>query len=131
MHHKKNMFTRHRIQSGVWNGPLLGYHGSESYTISRAIRLWYENISKTEEGVGFREACTGVHCSRACPEQILLELNSRVDVWSVGVRIAVAAGVLLIAVSSLVMKVSHKQFPGDTFAIHVCRCSTLNDTQMG
>ena len=106
MMHHECISTRHRIQSGVWNGPLIGYHGGLGYTISKAIGHWYENISDTEERVAFRDACSGVHCSKACPEQILLDSNSKEDVWSPSVRIGVAVAVLLIAVSSLVMKVN-------------------------
>ena len=107
----KPVTSRHRIQSGVWNGPLLGYHEGQGYTISRAIGYWYENVSDTEEGVVFRDVCSGVHCSKTCPEQIVLETKSREEAWSVGVRIAIAAAVLLIAAISLMMKVNEMPFP--------------------
>jgi hypothetical protein len=97
--------VRHRIQSGVWNGPLLGYHEGQGYTPSRAIRYWYENVSGTEERVTFRDLCSGPHCSKVCPEQIVLEAESKAEAWSVGVRITVAATVLLVAAVSLMMKV--------------------------
>ena len=134
MHHEcipKTISTRHRIQSGVWNGPLLGYHQGQGYTIRRAIGHWYENISDTEEEVAFRDACSGLHCSRTCPEQILLESNSQKDAWSVGVRIGVAAAVLLIAVSSLVMKVNVHPLYTYIHIYHLCMCMAFTINMHG
>ena len=104
--HITYMPHRHKIQSGVWNGPLVGYHETQSYTISRAIRFWYENISNGEESVTFRDKCSGLHCSKSCPEQIVLEVEERENAWPMGVKIGVVAVVLFIAVMCLLMKVS-------------------------
>ena len=99
--------TRHRIQSGVWNGPLVGYHEDQPYTIREAIGFWYENVSDDQGSVFFRDKCSGLHCSKVCPEQIVLEVDGKENAWSVGARITVAAAVLLIALVCFTMKVNY------------------------
>ena len=96
---------RHRIQSGVWNGPLLGYYDGEGYTIRDAINYWYLNVSDRGVGVAFRDQCSGPHCSNSCPEEIVLVPQREADTWSVGARVIIAMMVLLIAVICLTMKV--------------------------
>lgn len=89
----------------MWNGPLLGYHKGTGYSIIRAIGHWYQNVSNSDEGVVFRDTCSGIHCSKVCPEMIVVETESKLEEWSVGARIAVSIAILLIAVVSLTMKV--------------------------
>ena len=93
---------RHNIESGVWNREILGYYNGTGHTIRSAIDLWYNH---SEESLVFRDVCSGPHCSNACPEQIALSENEENN-WSLGVKIVIAAVVLLIGVTCLVMKVS-------------------------
>ena len=98
------MHDRHRIQYGVWNSEVRGYLDGQRYTIRGAIDYWY-NSEGRKEGVAFRDVCSGPHCSRACPEMIVLAQGVESEAWSLAVRATIAAVVLLIAVTSLVLKV--------------------------
>jgi hypothetical protein len=101
---QKVAVLRHRIQSGVWNGPPLGYYDGEGYTIRDAIDYWYWNVSDKREGVAFRDECSSPHCSNSCPEEIVLVSRREAETWSVGARVTIAILVLLIAIISLMMK---------------------------
>ena len=87
----------------MWNGEVLGYYEGRGYTIRKAIDHWHN--SSLEKGVVFRDVCSGPHCSGACPEVIALSPRDETRSWSTGARAAVAAVVLLVAVTCLVMKV--------------------------
>ena len=97
--------TSHRIQSGIWSRDVLAYYEGQGYTIRDAIHYWYWNVSNTEEGVAFRDVCTGPHCSNTCPEEIILSAEIA-ETWSGGARIAIAVIVLTIALICLLLKVS-------------------------
>ena len=94
----------HRIQSGIWSRDVLAYYEGQGYTIRDAIHYWYWNISNTEEGVAFRDVCTGPQCSNTCPEEIILSAETA-ETWSGGARIAIAVIVLTIAAMCLLLKV--------------------------
>ena len=96
--------TSHRIQSGIWSRDVLAYYEGQGYTIRDAIHYWYWNVSNTEEGVAFRDVCTGPHCSNTCPEEIILSAEIA-ETWSGGARIAIAVIVLTIALICLLLKV--------------------------
>ena len=93
---------RHRIESGVWSREILGYYNGTGHTIRSAIDLWYNH---SEESLVFRDVCSGPHCSNACPEQIALSKTEEAKTWATGARIAIAAVVLLIGVTCLILKV--------------------------
>ena len=90
----------------MWNDQVLAYYDNTGYTIRDAIDYWYLNVSETEEGVVFRDVCSGPHCSNVCPEEIILQTESAAEDWSGAARIAIAAVVLTIAVVCLLLKVS-------------------------
>ena len=119
---------RHRIESGVWGREILGYYNGKGHTIRSAIDLWYNH---SEESLVFRDACSGPHCSNTCPEQIALSQKEEAENWSSGVKIAIAAVVLLIGVICLIMKVLYSVtflFASLTshFAILlICNCKLL------
>ena len=71
------------------------------------IDYWYWNVSDTEEGVVFRDVCSGPHCSNACPEEIILETESAAEDWSGAAKIVIAVIVLAIVVFSLLLKVNN------------------------
>ena len=96
---------RHRVQSGVWSSHVLAYYDGQGYTIRDAIHYWYWNVSDTEEGVAFRDACSGPHCSSTCPEEFILGGEYVAGGWSTGAKISIAVIVLTIAVICLLMKV--------------------------
>ena len=96
---------RHRVQSGVWSSHVLAYYEGQGYTIRDAIHYWYWNVSDTEEGVAFRDVCSGPHCSSTCPEEFILEGEDVAAGWSTGAKITIAVVVLTIAVICLLMKV--------------------------
>ena len=98
--------NRHRIQPGIWSDQVLAYYNGEGYTIRDAINYWYWNVSGTEEGVAFRDQCSGPHCSNVCPEKISLQTDNPAEAWPRGAKIAIIAIVLLIAVVCLMMKVN-------------------------
>ena len=93
------------MQSGIWSDKSLAYYNNTGYTIRDAIDYWYLNVSETEEGVVFRDVCSGPHCSNVCPEEIILQTESAAEDWSGAARIAIAAVVLSIAVVSMLLKV--------------------------
>ena len=87
----------------MWNSKIQSYYNGKKYNIRSAIDYWYN--SDPEKGVSFRDMCSGPHCSDACPEEIILAPNEEKGTWSTGIRIAIAASVILIAVTCLIMKV--------------------------
>ena len=89
----------------MWSDEVLAYYEGQGYTIRDAIDYWYRNVSNTEEGVVFRDVCSGPHCSNACPEEIILETESAAEDWSAAARIVIAVIVLAIAVFCLLLKV--------------------------
>ena len=95
---------RHKIQTGVWSNRNLAYYKGQGYTIRDAIDYWYWNVSDTDEGVAFRDVCSGPRCNDGCPEELILE-GERAEVWSAGAKIAIAALVMAIAITCLFMKV--------------------------
>ena len=95
---------RHTIQSGVWSSRNLSFFKGRGYTIRDAIDYWYWNMSDTDEGVGFRDMCSGPHCNNNCPEMFILEREGT-DVWSSGAKITIAVIVVAIAIICLLMKV--------------------------
>ena len=97
--------SRHRVRPGIWSDKSLAYYNGVDYTIRDAIDYWYWNVSETEEGVVFRDVCSGPHCSNVCPEEIILQTESAVEDWSGASRIAIAAVVLTIAVVCMLLKV--------------------------
>ena len=116
------IFSRHKIQSGVWSSQKLAYHEGQAYTIRDAIHYWYWNVSDGEEGVAFRDVCSGPRCNNECPEELILEGEST-QAWSGGAKIAIAVIVLTIAAVCLLMKVfiSVKAFPMLHLLRHICR----------
>ena len=104
----------------MWNDKELAYYDGRGYTIRDAIDFWYKNLSDTEEGVVFRDLCSGPHCSNTCPEKIILETESAAEEWSVAARISIAAVVLTIAVVCLLLKV----YTFDSIDVHICSSHT-------
>ena len=116
------MYTNsHSIQSGIWSRDVLAYYEGQGYTIRDAIHYWYWNISDTDEGVAFRDVCTGPHCSNACPEEILLSAEIA-ETWSEGARIAIAVIVLTIAVICLLLKVNSCKVTMFSVESNCCYC---------
>ena len=100
-----NIFPhRHTIQSGIWSSWNLTYFEGRAYTVRDAIDYWYWNVSDTDEGVGFRDMCSGPHCNNNCPERFILEREGA-HVWSTGAKITIAVIVVAIALICLLMKV--------------------------
>ena len=64
------------------------------------------NVSDTEEGIVFRDVCSGPHCNDDCPEEILLDLQNA-EVWPLGTKIVISLIVVGIAVICLLGKVRH------------------------
>ena len=94
----------------MWSDEVLAYYEGQGYTIRDAIDYWYWNVSDTEEGVVFRDECSGPHCSNVCPEEIILETESAAEDWSAAARIVIAVIVLAIAVFCLLLKVRIKYY---------------------
>ena len=89
----------------MWQSDVRAYYGGKQYTIRDAIDYWHNQSDYIGEGVAFREACSGPHCSSSCPEEVLLAPPEETEKWSLGARAAIACVVLLIAVCCLLLKV--------------------------
>ena len=55
--------------------------------------------------MAFRDVCSGPHCSKMCPEELILEEDSTAEAWPTDVKITIAVIVLTIAIICLLMKV--------------------------